>query len=314
MKRIILSLLCLSFLLCGCKTAKSSTYFYFDTAVTLTAQCSDEVLNGAFELCEYYEKLFSRTVDGSDISNINATQDFVSVNEETAYLIEKALYYSRLSGGKFDITMTPVSCLYDFNNKILPEKDKIEKALTMVDYKKVTTKGNSVSANGTQLDLGSIAKGYIVDKLVEYFSQNGVKNAVINLGGNVYTLGDKNKTVGIKKPFSNEIALYVTAENSTFVTSGIDQRYIEKDGIYYHHIIDKATGYGIQNTLASVTVIGKSSTDADALSTVCMLSGIKEATKLINNTDGFEAVFIERDGNITITDGLVKDGRNVTLR
>lgn len=314
MKKIIILILILSFLLCGCSnTPKSSTYFYFDTAVTITAYCSSDVLDGAFELCQYYENLFSRTKEGSDISKINASTDFVEVNSETALLISKALYYCELSGGKYDITITPVSVLYDFNEKLLPTKEEAENALKKVDYKKVSIEGNKVCSGGATIDLGSIAKGYIADKLVEYFTEKGVKNAVINLGGNVYTLGKKNKTVGIKTPFSDEIALYATAQNSTFVTSGIDQRFIEKDGVYYHHIIDKETGFGVQNSLASVTVIGKSSADADALSTVCMLLGKDKALSLINSLDGYCAVFIEKDGSITLSSGLTRKGNEVLV-
>ena len=163
------------------------------------------------------------------------------------------------------------------------------------------------------LDLGSIAKGYIADKLCEYFKSNGVDNAVINLGGNVYVLGKNNNSVGIKKPFSNEVELYVKATNTSLVTSGIDQRYIEKDGYFYHHIIDKQTGYGVENSLASVTVIGESSTDCDALSTVCMLLGKEEGINLINRIDNIYAVFIEKDGTVTLSDGLSKKGKNVYI-
>lgn len=314
MKKIIILFLLISFLLCGCYTPNlSSTYFYFDTAVTLTAECSSEVLDGAFLLCEKYENLLSRTKEGSDIYRINESDDFVAVNKETAYLIEKALYYSSLSNGKYDITLTPVSILYDFNNKILPAEDKIKTALEKVGCEQITINENSVSSGSAMLDLGSIAKGYIADKLCEYFKSNGVDNAVINLGGNVYVLGKNNNSVGIKKPFSNEVELYVKATNTSLVTSGIDQRYIEKDGYFYHHIIDKQTGYGVENSLASVTVIGESSTDCDALSTVCMLLGKEEGIKLINRIDNIYAVFIEKDGTVTLSDGLSKKGKNVYI-
>ncbi len=314
MKKIIILFLLISFLLCGCYTPNlSSTYFYFDTAVTLTAECSSEVLDGAFLLCEKYENLLSRTKEGSDIYRINESDDFVAVNKETAYLIEKALYYSSLSNGKYDITLTPVSILYDFNNKILPAEDKIKTALEKVGCEQIAVNENSVSSGSAMLDLGSIAKGYIADKLCEYFKSNGVDNAVINLGGNVYVLGKNNNSVGIKKPFSNEVELYVKATNTSLVTSGIDQRYIEKDGYFYHHIIDKQTGYGVENSLASVTVIGESSTDCDALSTVCMLLGKEAGIELINRIDNIYAVFIEKDGTVTLSDGLSKKGKNVYI-
>ncbi len=313
MKKIFIFILLISLLLCGCSTAqKSSTYFYFDTAVTITADCSNSVLDGAFSLCQYYENLLSRTKEGSDIYRINESNDFVTVNQETVFLVQRALYYCTLSEGKYDITLTPVSELYDFNNKILPEKEQIANALVSVGYEKIKINQNSISSSNATLDLGSIAKGYVADKLCEYFKTNGVKNAVINLGGNVYVLG-KNNTVGIKKPFSNEIALYVKANNTSFVTSGIDQRYIEKDGVIYHHILERQTGISVENTLASVTVIGKSSTDCDALSTVCMLLGKEQALSLINSTENAEAVFIEKNGEITLSNGLIRKGKKVYI-
>lgn len=306
MKKLFLFILCLTLCLGGCKAQKeiSETRFYFDTVITLKATCNKEVLNGAFELCAYYENLFSRTKEQSDIYKINNSDHAVTVSAETLEIIKKALYYSEISGGKYDITIASVTELYDFYKKILPETQKIHDALLNVDYKLIETDGQTVCLKKGKMDLGSIAKGYIADKLAEYFREKGVEDAVINLGGNLYIVGNKYKNVGIKAPFSNEIAHYLQISDASVVTSGIDQRFIEKNGIYYHHIIDKETGFGVNNSLASVTVISKSSADADALSTVCMLLGIDTGKALIEEIDGTEAVFIERNGNITFTSGL----------
>ena len=153
------------------------------------------------------------------------------------------------------------------------------------------------------IDLGGIAKGYIADKTIEFLKGKGVKRANVNIGGNVYIYGENQAEIGIRKPFSQDIIASVISDEGTFVTSGIYERYIEKDGKIYHHILDTKTGYGVENNLASVTVIGESSADADALSTVCMLSGLE----IIESKENTEAVFILKDGSIKLSTGLYRN-------
>lgn len=311
--RKCVAVLCIIVLLfcCSCvgKVYKSSeTFFMMDTVVTISADCGSEVIKEAFTLCSYYENMLSRTKEGSDIYKINNSDDFVEVNAETLSLIKRAIEYSNICDGKFDITVCPVSSLYDFNNKVLPDDTAIKEALKKIDYRKIEISENKVKLENGQLDLGAIAKGYITDKVVEFLKANGVERATVNMGGNVYCYGDKEMSIGIRKPFSDEIAATIVYGEATFVTSGIYQRYIEKDGKIYHHIIDAATGYGIENDLSSVTIIGSGSADADALSTVCMLLGSQTATQLIENTKNVEAVFIFRDNSIKVTSGLTVSG------
>ncbi len=305
----------LLFSLCGCEenNKNSQTRFLLDTVVTLTADCNDEILSGAFELCENYEKMLSRTVKESDVQKLNSSEGFVTVCEETAEIIQKALYYSELSNGKFDITVYSVSSLWDFNNQIVPDRSEIAEALQNIDYQSIEIDKNSVNLNGKQIDLGGIAKGYIADRLRDYFTGNGTDSGIINLGGNIVVFGDDYK-IGIQKPFSNDISATLHLKNCSAVTSGIYQRYIKSGDKIYHHIIDPDTGYGVENELAGVTIIGESSFDCDALSTVCMLLGTENGKKLIENTDGFEAVFIDRKGKITITDGLFKKDKDIYLK
>ncbi len=308
MKKLIALFTLLTLLFCcGCGTKayrNTDTFFMMDTVVTISADCSDSVIKEAFELCTYYENMLSRTKEESDIYRINKNGS-ATVSDETIALIEKAVYYSDLSEGCFDITVSPVSSLYDFNGKTMPSDEEIKEKLPLIDYKKIKIDGNTVALEGSQLDLGGIAKGYIADKVVELLKSKGVERATVNLGGNVYAFGDKNIRIGIRKPFSEEIAVTVVSDSASFVTSGIYQRYIEKDGNIYHHIIDCKTGYGVVNDLSSVTLIGESSVDCDALSTVCMLMGSRDAVKLIDALEGFEAVLILRDGSIKVTGGLM---------
>lgn len=302
-KFVILPTVLIALLLCSCETRESSqTRFLLNTVATLTADCDDQTLEGAFSLCEDYEKLLSRTVEGSEIYKLNSGET-VNVSDDTLLLIERSLYYSKLTDGKFDITVCPVSELWDFENQIIPSRDEIAEALKSVDYENIETDGNTVSLNGSKIDLGGIAKGYIADKVKEYLLENGADSAIINLGGNIVTYG-RDCTVGIKRPFGEDTIASITVRDKSVVTSGIYERYIEKDGRIYHHILDVETGYGIENELASVTVIGDSSLDCDALSTVCMLSGREKATEIIEGLSDYEAVFIDRDGDMTVTAGL----------
>ncbi len=314
-KTVTLPMLLIFFLLCGCgqgETDNSDTRFLLDTVVTITADCDEETLNGAFLLCEEYEKLLSRTVKSSDVYRLNNSDGVITVSDDTANIITRAIYYSNISGGKFDITVYPLSSIWDFKNQIVPSKDEISAALKNIDYQSIKFNKNQVDLGGKKIDLGGIAKGYIADKITEYLADKGVGNALVNLGGNISMIGEHN--IGIKKPFEDEVLLGVELENKSIVTSGIDQRYIKKGDKLYHHILDPDTGYGVENNLASVTVIGKSSLDCDALSTVCMLLGEENALKLINSTENTEAVFIDRDNKVTITDGIYVENDKIYFK
>ncbi|MBE6770490.1 MAG: FAD:protein FMN transferase [Ruminococcaceae bacterium] len=295
---VLISLVTVVTLFAGCSHSENTVNrLLFDTAVTLTADCERSVLMEAVSLCEGYENLLSRTKEGSDVYKINNSEGFVSVSEETALIIKTALKYCEQSEGLYDITITPVSSLWNFNEEILPEAEKISEAVKKVDYKKIQLEGNRVNANGTQIDLGSAAKGYIADKLREFFKNKGVKNAIINLGGNVYVLGDKYTRVGIQKPFESGTVGRVEMKNLSAVTSGTYQRCFTKDGAFYHHILDPKTGYPKNTDLDSVTVIGESSMLCDIMSTVCLLSGGEKAEELIS-AEGLSAVLIFKNGQI----------------
>ena len=302
-------------LLCGCGAGEqdnSQTRFLLDTVADITALCDDETLSGAFELCERLEKVLSRTVSGSDVDRLNGTDGYVSISEDTLRTVERAVYFSDLSGGKFDITVAPLSALWDFKNQIVPNRDEIAEALQNVDYHSIEIKNGEISLNGKQIDLGGIAKGYIADRATEHLKEKGVKRARVKFGGNICMIGEYN--IGIKKPFDNSVIASIELHDKCAVTSGIYERYIEKDGKIYHHILDPKTGYGVENELAAVTVIGKTAIDCDALSTVCMLLGTEKGLEIINNTADTEAVFIDLENNITLSFGLYRENDKILFK
>lgn len=301
---------------CKAKQKKySATKIMMTTVVTVTLYGgSEEILEGAIGLCESYEKLFSRTVPSSDISNINESGGAATaVSPDTAELINKGLEISLRSGGAFDITVLPLSLLWDVQHSAAPPDDaSVKDALKTVGFENVSVNGNEVTLkNDASIDLGGIAKGYIADKVAEYLRSEGVKSAVINLGGNVVVLGEKSGkpyTVGIQKPFAGqgEAMLTLALSDKTAVTSGIYERYFEYDGKIYHHIIDPATGKPSESDVASVTVICDSSCIADGLSTACLVLGMEKSAELLKSY-GAEAVFINRNSEYSVTDGLTVD-------
>lgn len=318
-------LLCcvISVTLSGCtdKEAVSKTDFYFDTVVTITLYGNQNVkyIDECFSICEKYENLLSRTKENSEISLINDNRNtYVNVSDDTIEIINKGLYYSELSKGKFDITIGALSDLWDFesDNPVIPSESDIRKYIAFVDYKNVIVDDNKVmlSSDGAKLDLGGIAKGFIADKLKQYLKSKGIKSGIIDLGGNILLLGSKpdntDYNIAIKKPFgkSGENSAVVITSDKSIVSSGNYERYFYKDNVLYHHILDTSTGYPVNNNLLSVTIISDSSTDGDGLSTSCFALGINEGMELIESIDNVEAVFIDNDDNIHLSSGLKDDG------
>ncbi len=308
-KILILSTVCSLIFLSGCvQKTTTATAFMMDTVVNIEAVCEKGILDDTLNYCRTYEKMLSRTDTESNVYALNSAGKG-SVSDDLSLIIKKSLEYSEISDGKFDITVCPVSLLWDFKGDTLPDDKAIKSALSSVGYKKIKIDGNSVDLGGTQIDLGAIAKGYISGKATEYLKQQGVKQAVINFGGNVVVMGDDYYNVGVKNPFASGISATLKVKNTAVVTSGTYERYIMVDGKKYHHIIDTKTGYPVESDIVSATIICEDPTDADALSTCCLVLGLDKARELINKTEGVEAVFITLDGELHFSSGIyAEDG------
>ena len=291
--------------------------FYFDTFISITfyEPVSDEIKTGCLDLCSYYENLLSVTKEGSDIYRINHSNgNPCTVNDETMELLQIAFEYARITNGKCDFTIRPVSSLWDFSvpeNAELPEQSKLENALQHVNYENVVLAGNTVTLSDSemQLDLGFIAKGFIADKISSYLKSQQIENCLINLGGNLLLMGSHNNgqpyRIGIEKPFDTTAPI-VTMQltDTSVVTSGVYQRYFRKNETLYHHLLNSSTGYPENNGLLSVTIIGPNSTRCDALSTCCFLLGLDNGLALINQSEGYEALFITEDYEIITSDNF----------
>lgn len=318
-KFFLVFLCCLPLVSCGKQNVTfSDTGFYFDTVITITLYDggNKEILEECFSMAKTYENRFSKTIEGSDIWNINhGNGQEVNVHEDTIELLETALEYARLSDGKIDPTIGAVSKLWDFsdgNSAVIPSDEQLREALSHVDYRKLLLTEHSVllSDAKAEIDLGFIAKGYIADKLKEYLISQNVTSAIINLGGNVLTIGSKPDgtpfQVGIQQPFAaaGTTALVLPVTNQSAVSSGNYERYFTKNNQIYHHILDTATGCPALTDLSSVTILSAASVDGDALSTTCFLLGSTEGMALIESLKNIEAVFIQSDGTILYSSGL----------
>ena len=300
----------------GCTNTQSQKIsksdFVLNTVATITLYNSNDekLIDECFDLCRHYEAMFSRTNESSEIYKLNH-REISEVSPETAELISAGLHYGEISGGAFDITIEPLSSLWNFtaDSPSVPSAADIDAAQEKVDYKSVTVSGNTVTfANDyTRIDLGAIAKGYIADRVKDLLVSRGIKRAIINLGGNVQCIGGKTNTegfkIGIQYPFKEGSIASVTVSDLSVVTSGTYERYFEQDGKLYHHILNPKTGYPYDNGLLSVSIIGENSGTCDALSTTCFALGKDEGMKLIESLDGYYAIFITSDYRLWFTKG-----------
>ena len=300
---------CPFFLFSGCKNAASpltEQTFALDTIVTVTfyRERDRAAVQDALALCRDYELVFSRTDSRSELYRLNET-DRMEVSDSLRKVLETALDYCRVSGGKFDITMGGVSALYDFSGPAphVPAPETLSEALSHVGYEHAAIDGSTVSIDDpdTVIDLGAIAKGYIADEMKHCLQAHGVEHAIISLGGNVLTLGGKPDgspfRVGIQYPEkeSQQLVTTVSAADASVVTSGVYERFFTENGVTYHHILDPKTGLPLRSGLLAVSVVGPGSTDCDALSTTCFALGLEDGLALIEGLDGYEAVFITED-------------------
>lgn len=297
----------------------SKTAFYFNTviAIQLNDTTDETLIDECFVLAETYEQYFSRTMTDSDIYKLNhANGAPTEVHAETAELIREGVRFGELCDGVFDITIGALTELWDIpNSGTVPAQADIDAALATVDYRGITIDGTTVTLKNpdTRLDLGGIAKGYAADRMKEYLNENGVHEGFINLGGNVLTLGEKSDGnayhIGIREPFgeASDTITAVDVTERSVVTSGRYERYFEKDGQIYHHILSPFTGYPCDSGLNGVTILSDSSMTGDALSTICFALGKEKGMEFLSSmppigsdtADTLNAVFIDENNDIT---------------
>ncbi len=255
---------------------------------------------------------------GGEINNLNSSagKGFVQLSKDTLFVLSKAKEISQLSDGAFDVTIGPLVKEWDLlgENPEIPLKERIDSLLELVDYKDITIDKPNTKAKlenkGQIVDLGGIAKGFAGDEAIEVYCENGVQSAFISLGGNIVALGGKTDgspwKIGIRDPRGSEGSYIgiVSVKDKAVVSSGDYERFFERNGVRYHHILSPKTGYPADSGLIGSTIISDFSIDADALSTATFVLGLEKSMALIKKFDGVEAVFVTDDKKVYITEGL----------
>ncbi len=328
LKNLVLSLLLifsLSILTSCSKNNKASeplkkSELLMGTVVTVSLYDStnEEILNKVFNKVKELESILSINENGTLVDKINdeAGINPVKVDDYTYTVVKKGVEYSKLSNGLFDISVGPIVKLWSIGlpEAKVPTKQEIDEKLPLIGYSDIeindADKTIYLKRKGMMLDLGGIAKGYTADVISDILTEEGVNSAIINLGGNIFAHGKKPNgdewKIGIQDPFSERGGIIGTliTSNKSIVTSGIYERYIEENGIKYHHILSPKTGYPYENEIAGITIVSDNSTDGDALSTSVFAMGVEEGMKFVNSIDGIDAIFITKDNKVYITDGL----------
>ena len=331
----IVLVLFVAFTCCSCSFLKGygiteKETFALDTIIDLKIYgdyrmgSGNLAINESIEEIRRYENLLSATIDGSDIYRINQSGGQpIKVSDETADIIRIALSISEKTDGAFDISMYELTKLWGFNTKeyYVPTDSEIAEALKKTGYQNITiTDDNYVTVkNGATVDLGGIAKGYIAD-VAEMKIHNTpgsiIKGSLINFGGMIMTEGensdskDKLFNIGVEHPDENK-GYFATfkCNGEDVVTSGAYQRYFEKDGVRYHHIIDPKNGRPSDSDILSVTVVSDNAFEADAMSTAFFVMGVSDTLDYIKQNkmiDGssFEIIVLDKNNNLYVTKGV----------
>ena len=283
------------------KNTFKTTEFLFDTTCTVTAYGSSakDATKEAFSLIEEIHSLTNYFSDSSDVQRINSSKvgESIKIDKMTADIIKCAIKISEKTDGAFDITIAPLSDLWDFKaeNPLIPDDESIKKAKEKVDYTALILDYENCTITkkaDVKIDLGAAAKGYACDRAAEIFKEKGI-SAIIDLGGNIVCTGKNPKTknglwrIGLQTPFgaTGSFEKIVEIESGSVVTSGIYQRFFEKNGEKFHHIIDPKTGYPKNTEYNATTIVSKSSLLADCLSTACFILGEEDGKKLTKEYD-----------------------------
>lgn len=286
----------------------SKTVFVFGTANTVTVGIEHrKVMEEVKDILLSFHKRMSIYESTSEISSLNhmAGSSSLSISSEIYDLIRRSIAYSKLTNGAFDITALPLKKIWQTAEQI-PTEAQIHHAKKLVNYRNIVFSDNKIMLkySGMGVDLGGIAKGFAVDKVVELLKIRGIVSGVINFGGSVFVLGEE-RSVGIQTPFGKKGTYIGTirVKNKAVVTSGAYENYRVINGTAYQHILDPHTGYPVNNELLAVTLIGAKAEELDALATGVCVMGIQKGYDLLKKRQ-IDAIFIKKDRSVLLTEGI----------
>lgn len=285
-----------------------SVYLWSDDA-QLGQQAVEEVFSEAARI----DRLMSTYRDDSEISKINrlAAVSPVVTGEELFRLVQRSLDISVLTLGAFDITFDSVGQYYDFRSRQRPDSETVASERENIDYRYVQLDeaASSISflKEGVRINLGGIAKGYVVERGIDILRHQGIKNAIVTAGGDSRLLGDRRGRpwmVGIRDPrIEGQVAISVPLAEEAISTSGDYERFFDEDGVRYHHIIQPATG-APAGGVRSASVFGPDAVITDALSTSVFVMGVDQGLTLIGTLPDYESIVIDSEGRVYYSDGL----------
>jgi FAD:protein FMN transferase len=309
---------------CGCDFRKdrvikeTRTSMYTIVTITVVSDTSDnarKAIEESYIELDRIASLLNFYSETSELSAINRNAGIapVKVSTETIDLIEKSIRISEVTDGAFDITVGSLVKLWDMKKRVIPDKKTIDETRKNVGYKNIIVDRSAstifIKKKGVSIDLGGIVKGYAADRVVDVLMRNGIKSGIAQVGGEVRSFGKRPDggqwTVGIQNPrqkgSDDEIIATIDISDKAISTSGDYNKYFEKDGRRYHHLIDPETGYPSLNC-GGATVIADNATKSDGFSKLYILGpqkGIAVAKKA-----GVEVIFIDCNGEIAMSAGL----------
>lgn len=296
------------------------SFHAMDTLMTLTVYTNDResaynALTAAKNEVERLDRTLSTNNQDSDVFRLNKSGKGV-LGPDSAYLMQRSIDFFHQTNGIFDIAIYPILSEWGFTKESfkVPDSQVIKDLLPIsrLDLVKFSPDSGNVAFSSEKMgiDYGGIAKGYTSGRLINIFKEHGIESAIVNLGGNVHVLNKKPDgsqfVVGIENPENaEEIIGTLNVENRAVITSGAYQRFFEKDGVRYHHIIDPRTGSPSNSDLTSVTIVSDDGTLADAYSTTLYILGLEKAkTFWQTHKDKFDMVLIDKSGQIYCSSGL----------
>ncbi len=261
------------------------------------------------------DALMSTYKPESELSLVNreAADRPVKVAPELARLVARALGFSGMSGGAFDITYASVGYLYDYRARKHPTEAQIAAALPAIDWRHVVVDLDASTIRflrpGVRIDLGGIAKGHAVDSCIALLQARGIRHATVTAGGDSRILGDRRGRpwiVGIRHPDDRErVIARIPLEDAAISTSGDYERFFDEDGVRYHHIIDPATGKS-PHGVRSVTIIAPESTLAEGLTKSVFIMGPERGMALVDSQPDVDAVVVTAEGKVLYSKGLAE--------
>ena len=278
--------------------------------IQLPAGTNPKVYDQVQKAIDTVDGELSRTKDSSQIAILNKEKQAV-LSDDVLALLEEGIEVAEKTDGAFDPAIGALTGMWAIatDHPRVPSEEEIRGADT--NWRHIRIAGNQVTIpSNMEIDLGAIGKGYAADRIKKTLWENGITSALVNLGGNIYAIGEKQGgdpwVIGLRDPNGSEGQAFITIQvrDLSLVTSGAYERNFTQDGVTYHHILDRKSGYPAESDLSSASIIGPSSTLCDALSTSVFVLGREKGMELVESLSGYACVLVKKDGTILFSHGF----------